>query len=175
MKKTATAEEVKKYVASKIKSYKTTEVYTLYECGCVFPLSKDPRKKRKIKGHQKRCCPVHWVRMVGMFRECPNCGKLYFRGALRPGKFCSDPACHRQYQKTRNRKIKKSQHKNQSLCDPSRFDCSLRQSCLKRYDRYETLPCKGCKDYQPGGLEKELAIQGARTTTDGFDLLANQF
>lgn len=138
-------------------------------CGCGCRVKKDEIKRltwRDKHGTQRsrQACPGHlhagYTKNRVTLCSKDGCDKeILFttRGGKTPN-FCKKHK--KEHEKKRKRdysrkymkekykpKRKAAKFRNGALRDNSRWDCLIREKCLPKYLKYQTIPCKSCEKY----------------------------
>lgn len=141
---------------AKIKEVQGT-VYNFYSCGHVFAREDDKRtvkcsKNNKGQNRAQRICPICWEnlgkkeQLIFKYKKCTSCGAVHIGKKLQESICCNRCSAAR--------KAKKGEdpdweiYSNGHLADPTRCFCIHRRKCIIKYDKYDTLPCKNCKQFK---------------------------
>ncbi len=135
------------------------KVYAECHCGCHIETTNLIKNKKN-----QQCCPEHKRTVKERYTSCdyPGCKTIrHFKAGIVPG-FCREHQDERDF--LRRRKFTREYyHKNKSkftghtksrrkiydhLFDDTKLDCSHRFDCLGKYDKFNTIPCKNCKEYK---------------------------
>ena len=181
-----TAEQAKQFIENQGIEIIPNIRYSIYACGCVLTDAEDPVMsvpyKRIVKplsnisknSKKIRCCPIHFGQLISKFRQC-SCEyeTLFWGKRVRAVDHCRK--C--KYKKENAGKIV-GRRKYNHLADPKRrSSCVHRNECLTKYDKFETIPCKGCDRYVHEDIMEDINKQGGRGFNDfsGIEILENTF
>ena len=163
-----------------------------YICGCTCEYERKDLKLTRLNlktknGTRQLRCPIHFKndnsRVENRKTVCDDCGAVIVFCGMGGRIPVRCKACQKEYRKEQNRanNYSKSEEskknygqklklRNGKLADPERWDCAHRRDCLTLWDRYDAVPCKGCKKYK----SESLIIDGIAGAYRHGEVRANQ-
>ena len=160
-----TPKEAENYLKSINYNIQNGEPYAIFACGCVthnqhaYYLQIKKSKKNPV-AKNIRACKKHKYQglYLGTFKRC-NCGGLNFKKFVKAGATCN--FCRKKYvNKYHYDYSKRSKFRNANLRDVSRINCKFRSKCIIKYDKYDAIPCKGCRHFWDVGVTYDINKQG---------------
>ena len=142
-------------------------VYIFYSCGCVVDACDDPflRTYSPKTRRSRRCCPKceDPGYVVTKYKKCSTCGTAHINKHLGQGSSCI--ACWRRTPQRTGRKygpvgMPKGWKNGKFADNERRASCLHRNACLEKYDRFQAVPCKGCRDYVHMDIMQDVCVQG---------------
>ena len=124
------------------------QAYTIYECGHVFEIEKDPQTLTfyRTQNREIRSCPLcKNAMLITKYKQC-GCGAEHIGKRVVSSVCCGQCPTER---RPNAAPLKLKHLRNAHLADPERCFCIHRAVCMEKYIDYDTIPCKDCLNYQP--------------------------
>lgn len=132
-------------------------VYNFYRCGHIFTRQEDKGVIKCAKNNEglnraQRICPICWENLGKKeplefkYKICTSCGTKHVGKKLQESICCAKCSAARKAKKGEDPAWET--YSNEHLADPTRCFCIHRKECITKYDKYNTLPCKGCRRFK---------------------------